>query len=69
MFDEYQVVRLKHSVQGIPAGTLGAVVMVYPGQPPGYEVEFCNGDGVTLAVITLHDEELIAAPDAERRGG
>ena len=68
MFDEYQVVRLKHSVEGVPAGTLGAVVMVYPGQPPGYEGEFCDGEGVTLALLTLRDKDLIAAPEAERRG-
>jgi hypothetical protein len=29
------------------AGTLGTVVMAYSGEPPGYEVEFCDDEGVT----------------------
>lgn len=51
---EYDVVRL---LQPLPEhylseGAIGAVVMVFD-DPLAYEVEFCNADGVTLALVTL----------------
>ena len=67
MFSEYQMVRLKHPTAGLPGGTLGTVVMVYTYPRPGYEVEFCDNDGFTLALLTLYDGDLLAAPDAESR--
>jgi hypothetical protein len=40
VFNEYQMVRLKHPAGGLAAGTLGTVLMAYTHPKPGYEVEF-----------------------------
>lgn len=55
----YDVVRLRTAAPeyGLAAGAIGAVVMVHE-KPPGYEVEFCDAEGVTLALLTLRDDEL-----------
>jgi hypothetical protein len=58
MFSEYEVVKLKRPLVGLNAGAIGAIVMAYNFVPPGYEVEFTDADGVTLALLTLHDEDL-----------
>ena len=68
MFDQYQMVRLKHPTAGLAAGTVGAVVMAYTHPTPGYEVEFFDKDGSTLALLTLCDDDLIAASDVDCRG-
>jgi hypothetical protein len=58
MFTEYEVVRLKRSKSGLPAGTRGTVVMVHEALPPAYEVEFVDRTGRTLALLTLTDADL-----------
>lgn len=62
MFTEHQVVRVKKDLPeaGIKAGTLGAIVMVYPDAPQAYEVEFVNSSGDTLGIVTLLEEDIIA---------
>jgi hypothetical protein len=35
--------------------------MAYDSVPPGYEVEFMDSHGMTLALLTLFDEDLEAA--------
>lgn len=49
---------------GIVAGTRGTVVMVYdaPPIPLGYEVEFLDADGDTIAVVTVDATEVELAP-------
>ena len=32
--------------------------MVYDSVPPGYDVEFADRDGVTVALLTLRDDDL-----------
>ena len=56
---EYDVVRLlrERPEHGLAAGAVGAIVMVYK-VPPAYEVEFCDKDGVTVALITLEQSDL-----------
>ena len=56
---EYDVVRLRRPLpqHKLPEGAIGAIVMVF-NDPPGYEVEFCDKNGATLALITLHDCDL-----------
>jgi Domain of unknown function (DUF4926) len=51
---EYDVVRLRRPLHehALLAGVTGTIVMVYT-NPPGYEVEFCDQNGVTLALVTL----------------
>jgi len=65
MFSEYQVVRLKRTMHAVPAGAIGAIVMAYDSVPPGYEVEFTDRDGRTIALLTLQEEDLEdVGPDA-----
>ena len=66
LFDEYQMVQLRYTTGGLAAGTIETVVMVYTNPSPGYEVEFCDPDGFTLALLTLHDDDLVAAPERDR---
>ena len=60
MFNEYDVVRLVSELRskGLKGGTRGAIVMVYPGDPPEYEVEFVDEEGNTLAVETIKEEQI-----------
>ena len=48
MINEYDVVRLARSVDGvpIPIGTRGTVLIVHNGPPVGFEVEFVDKNGV-----------------------
>ena len=59
IFHEYDVVRLRRSVpeHNLERGAIGAIVMVYD-NPRAYEVELCDADGVTIALLTLGEEEL-----------
>jgi hypothetical protein len=60
MFEEYDVVRLVSDMtpKGLKAGTRGAIVMVYPSDPPEYEVEFVDEEGHTLAVETVTEQQI-----------
>jgi hypothetical protein len=42
---------------GLYAGDVGAIVHVH-GQGKAYEVEFVDGDGTTVALLTLDAEEV-----------
>lgn len=66
-FSEYEIVKLKRPQADLPAGVTGTVVMVYNSVPPGYDVEFVDEKGETLAVLTLRDEDL-EATDMGKRG-
>jgi hypothetical protein len=41
-------------------GAEGTIVMAYS-EPPGYDVEFMDADGKTLALLTSYDEDLESA--------
>ena len=71
MFSEYEVVKLKRHLSGLKAGAIGTIVMAYDSVPPGYEVEFTDADGVTLMLLTLHDDDLepVTEVRAGQRGG
>jgi hypothetical protein len=60
-FKEYDVVRLRRAISepSIPVGAIGTIVTVYEGGK-AYEVELCDRDGVTLALLTFHEEDLEA---------
>ncbi len=47
---ELGTVKLKTDLEGIPAGTEGAIVLEYDGT--AYEVEFFDNNGDTIAVLT-----------------
>jgi hypothetical protein len=50
MIKQFDTVRLKHGLpdEGLPAGTLAAVVDVYEEPTPGYEIEVVGDDGRTI---------------------
>ena len=48
---ELDCVELTQPFEGLPAGTKGTVVLVYPG--PHAEVEFFDGKGETVGVFTV----------------
>jgi hypothetical protein len=60
MFEEYDVVRLVCDLKskGLKAGTRGAIVFVYPGDPAEYEVEFVDDQGKTLAIETVKMQQI-----------
>ena len=73
MLHENDVVRLKHSIAassssawpGMPStalatGTIGTVVMVHAANSlnSAYEVEFVDGAGHTLALLTLNENDI-----------
>jgi len=60
MFREYQCVRLRRQVAPMDRGAEGTIVMAYS-EPPGYDVEFMDADGKTLALLTSYDEDLESA--------
>jgi hypothetical protein len=60
MFNEFEVVRLKRDQPGIKAGANGTVLMVYESPRVGYEVEFLDESGHTLALLSLYDDDLEA---------
>lgn len=43
---------------GISAGTLGAILEVFDTPHIAYEVEFCNSQGETVAVVTLKPDDI-----------
>jgi hypothetical protein len=60
MYKEYDLVKLKTSLNehNLIAGMMGVVLIVYDASPPVYEVEFCDNEGMTIALLTLDDNVL-----------
>jgi len=74
MIAEHACVVLENDLPdaGLTAGDVGAVVFVH-GEGDAYEVEFVDGDGTTIALVTLDASEVrpVAAGEilhARRRG-
>jgi hypothetical protein len=59
MIPEHSLIVLNHDLPDheLHAGDVGAVVHVYP-EGDAYEVEFVDGDGTTIALVTLADREV-----------
>ncbi|MEI8021185.1 MAG: DUF4926 domain-containing protein [Schlesneria sp.] len=59
MITEHSLVVLNndHLADGLHAGDVGAVVHVY-GEGKAYEVEFVDGDGTTIALLTLESSDV-----------
>lgn len=59
MITEYSMVVLSsdHTASGLRAGDVGSVVHVYDGGK-AYEVEFVDGAGSTIALLTLDAPEV-----------
>jgi hypothetical protein len=59
MLAEHSIVVLTRDVpeSGLHAGDVGAVVHVYR-QGAAYEVEFVDGDGTTIALMTLDSKDV-----------
>ncbi len=58
MRKEFDVVRLKREVSGIPKGTLGTVVMVSLQLPSKCLVDFPDPEGKELLVIDVDESDL-----------
>lgn len=69
MFEEYDVVQLKHDLpeHNLKVGTQGAIVMVHTHPYRAYEVELIDDEGWTLEVLTLTDADLLAVAKDEGR--
>jgi hypothetical protein len=59
IFNEHETVCLRRHLpeHGLVAGAVGVIVVIYD-SPPAYEVEFCDHDGRTLALLTLREGDL-----------
>ena len=59
MIAEHSTVVLVHDLPdaGLTAGDVGAVVFVHD-EGKAYEVEFVDGDGTTVALVTLRSTEV-----------
>jgi Domain of unknown function (DUF4926) len=69
--EPYDIVELVEDlpVEGLRAGEVGTIVDVYT-EPPAFEVEFTDGEGVTVALLALRPEQLRpTAHDDYRRAG
>ena len=62
---ELETIVLKHDVKehGLKAGDIGAIVHIY--KENAFEVEFCTGDGGTVAVLTLSKADVRKIADRE----
>jgi len=58
-YSEHAMVRLTKTGTEIEVGAVGTIVAVYA---HAYEVEFLDGNGVTLVVLTLEAEDIDCAP-------
>lgn len=58
VYREGQMVELTRDVAGLSAGTRAVIVGVYGNG--GYEVEVFDGDGATVAVVTVAEADLRA---------
>lgn len=61
MLELHDVVELREAMPGedLPAGAVGAIVDVFDGPPPMYEVEFADADGRTVAMVTLRADQVV----------
>jgi hypothetical protein len=62
MFKDYDCFELKSDLPGVPAGSVGVVLMVYGGQPCAYEVEFTDGDGGNMGdeiTFTITEDQMV----------
>jgi hypothetical protein len=57
MRTEHEVVRLKRAVSGIPAGTVGTVMIVMP-ENPTMLIEFPDPAGEEILLIEVHEDDL-----------
>jgi len=59
MLAEHSLVVLTRDIpeSGLYAGDVGAIVHIYE-QGAAYEVEFVDGDGTTIALVTLKSESV-----------
>ena len=60
MIKQFDTVRLKHGLpaEGLPAGTLAAVVDVYHEPTTGYEIEVVGADGRTIFLGSVEADQV-----------
>ena len=66
ILSEHSLVVLTRDIpeSGLDAGDVGAIVHIY-GQGVAYEVEFVDGVGATIALVTLKSESVRAVGSGE----
>lgn len=59
-FETYDVARLRRTIDNsnLVSDAIGTILIVHESDPPEYEVEFCDDEGMTLALLTLGDDDL-----------
>lgn len=57
MINEYDIVMTIRSVENIPIGSKGTVLIVYSDSEE-YEVEFVDGNGDTISVLTVNKSDI-----------
>lgn len=58
-FLDYDVVKARRQLgAAVPPGATGAVLMAFATNPPSYEVEFVDGEGASLEVLTVIEDDL-----------
>lgn len=62
MFSQYDKVKLRNDrpIEGLCAGSVGYIVEVYSSPHEGYDVEFLDENGRTVALLTVTVDELEA---------
>jgi hypothetical protein len=62
-FSLFDVVILANDMpnEGLHAGMKGAVIDIYTEPTTAYEVEFCDDEGRTIALLALSAEQLLSA--------
>jgi len=63
MRSEHEVVRLKNTVSGVPAGTVGTVMMVLPENPSVNLIEFPDPEGKEIVLLQVSEDDLESRSD------
>lgn len=60
LFSLFDVVLLVEDIpeEKLKSGMIGVVIDIYTDPSPAYEVEFCDGDGKTIAQLALPSKML-----------
>ena len=63
MFKEYDVVRLKRQVQGIPKGAIGTIVITYSEDAREVMVEFPGWNDAEFPAVDVNIDDLELKPN------
>jgi len=60
MYNPYEIIKLRKDIPAfnLLSGAVGTILLVLQEDPAAYEVEFCDSEGGTIALLTLTDKDL-----------